>query len=321
MMNALAAAGMTEVLSYPFVNAGDNRLLGDGSPGVVVANALDSLVNRMRTSLIPGLLATAQRNLSRGFTSLALVESGLVFVPGSQELGTKDIPPGGAVPSGQELAGLSSSLPGQPWTIAGLFVGNAVERHPGQDYRPHDIRDALDAVRVVGNAVGAAISVVQATHDAYHPGRFGHLMVGDTVVGFAGEILPRIARDRDLIGRVTVFSLDGDLLLTCVGEQPHEAIALSTYPAATQDVSLVVGVDTPAGAVADALVAGCGELLEGLHLVDDYRGSGVESGHKSLTFALRFRAADRTLTQAEATESKEAGVALAAQKFNAVIRA
>ena len=321
IMNSLAASGMTEVLSYPFVAHSDNVLLGGVDEDVVVANALDSLVNRMRVSLIPGLLDTATRNVSRGFTSLALVESGLVFVPGSKKLGTTSIPAGGVLPSDKDLAELSASLPKQPWTVAGVFVGNAVENHPGQKQRPSDVRDALDAIRVVGNAVGVEMSVSQATHPAYHPGRFAHLTVADTVVGFVGELLPRLVRERDLTGRVTVFSLNAELLMELAGREPHEAVSLSVYPAATQDVSLVVGSDIPAAAVRAALVAGCGELLERLHLVDDYRGEGIAPGSKSLTFSLMFRAADRTLTQAEATEARDAGVALAAQQCNAVLRA
>lgn len=321
IMNSLAASGMTEILSYPFVAHDDNVLFGDGDDDVVVANALDSSVNRMRVSLVPGLLDTAKRNVSRGSTSLALVESGLVFVPGATKLGTTTIPAGGVLPSDKDLAELSASLPVQPWTVAGVFVGNALERHPGQTERPTDIRDALDALRVVGNAVGVDITVVQATHTAYHPGRFAHLTVANSVVGFAGELLPRIIRERDLSGRVTVFSINADLVMELAGNQPHEAVALSVYPAATQDVSLVVGSDIPAAVVRLALVEGCGELLESLQLVDDYRGEGVDSGAKSLTFSLIFRAPDRTLTQAEATEAKDGGVARATKQVNAVLRA
>jgi phenylalanyl-tRNA synthetase beta chain len=84
---------------------------------------------------------------------------------------------------------------------------------------------------------------------------------------------------------------------------------------------LVVSQDVPADAVRDVLVEGCGELLESAFLVDDYRGEGIGEGQRSLTFALRFRASDRTLTQVEATEAKERGVALATKKFGAVLRA
>ena len=97
-------------------------------------------------------------------------------------------------------------------------------------------------------------------------------------------------------------------------------LAIGTLPAATQDLSLVVGADIPAARVADAVREGAGELLEDLRLVDDYRGQGVPEGAKSLTFALRFRAADRTLTAAEASEAKLAGAALAAERTGAAIR-
>ena len=85
-------------------------------------------------------------------------------------------------------------------------------------------------------------------------------------------------------------------------------------------MSLVVGDDVVAGDVRAALVEGAGELLESVRLVDDYRGQGLEAGQKSLTFALRFRADDRTLTAAEATEAKLAGVAVAAARFGATVR-
>ena len=76
----------------------------------------------------------------------------------------------------------------------------------------------------------------------------------------------------------------------------------------------------PAAEVEAALVSGAGDLLEAVRLVDDYRGPGVDPGTKSLTYALRFRAPDRTLTAAEATEAKLAGVAAAAERFGARIR-
>jgi len=82
----------------------------------------------------------------------------------------------------------------------------------------------------------------------------------------------------------------------------------------------VLDADIPAGDVLAAIVEGAGELLEDARLVDDYRGSGVPDGTKSLTFALRFRAPDRTLTAAEATEAKLAGLAVATQRFGASLR-
>lgn len=318
---ALAAAGLTEVLAYPFVSHDDNLLFGESESDVQLANALDSLANRMRVSLLPGLLESARRNVSRGFTSLALFESGLVFLPRAHALGTSSIPVGNQKPTEDELAELYGSTPHQPFHVAGLFIGDQVERSPGRRAEPSGVADALDAARVVARAANVSLDVSQATHPAFHPGRYAKLQVAGEVVGSVGEILPSIVRDRDLPSAVSVFWLDIDYILSLRDATPHTAYPISIYPAATQDLSLVVSSDIPARAVRDALVEGCGELLEGIHLVDDYRGEGIEPGYRSLTFALRFRASDRTLTQAEATAAKDLGVALAHSRFAAVIRA
>ena len=319
---SLAARGMTEVLAYPFVTAIDNETFGDrANAGVPLHNAIDAQINRMRASLIPGLLETAHRNLSRGFSSLALFEAGLIFESGEGPLGTSGIPVGNELPAPSVLSELEQSVPDQPWSVAGLFVGTALDKVPFEDAVSSDVRDALDAAQAVAQAAGGHLRVTQETHDAFHPNRFAHLWVGDVRVGYAGELLPSLATERDLPRRVSLFHLNGDLLLASLGHEPHEATALSVYPAATQDVSLVVDRSLPASEVQSALVEGAGALLESLALVDDYRGTGIGESEKSLTFALRFRADDRTLTAAEATEAKDAGVALATQRHGATLRA
>ncbi|WP_420710599.1 hypothetical protein [Agrococcus sp. SL85] len=99
-----------------------------------------------------------------------------------------------------------------------------------------------------------------------------------------------------------------------------DTLRIAPVPAATQDLSLVVPAAVPAGQVLTAVREGAGALLEHIALVDDYRGAGLGEGEKSLTFALRFRAADRTLTAAEATEAKLSGVAVAAERHGARLR-
>jgi phenylalanyl-tRNA synthetase beta chain len=217
------------------------------------------------------------------------------------------------------LAALTDGLPPQPRRVAVLFLGDLTPRQPGAAAVPSGLADALDAVAAVGLALAARIRPVAGTHPVLHPGRTAELRVGDTAVGVAGELLPSVARDLDLPGVVAVAELDLDALLE-LGATEIAARPIGTLPAATQDLSLVVPVDVPAADVRDAVVEGAGELLEDARLVDDYRGSGVPQGTKSLTFALRFRAADRTLTAAEASESKLAGAALAGTRFGATVR-
>lgn len=316
----LAAAGSTEVLAYPFVSDAVAERWEPGAASVRLQNALDPNVSLLRRTLLPGLIDIAHRNLARGLTDLALFEIGTVFLPEQGvAYGTDFIPLGGERPGDDTLARLGAGIPPQERRVAGLFLGDTVPKQPGTPAVPAGLADALDAVRQVGLALGVDIRVAQGAHPALHPGRTATLRVGDTVVGVAGELLPALAQDADLPRVVAVYELELDTLVE-LGAYDRQATPIGTLPAATQDLSLVVGAEVPAREVQDAVAAGAGELLEHIRLVDDYRGSGVPEGSKSLTFALRFRAADRTLTAAEATEAKLAGVARAAELFGATLR-
>ena len=327
--NALAAAGFVETPSFPFTTEALNDLHGSPSgehlPSIKLANPLDGQSPFLRRSLVPALLQAAHRNLSRGLTDLAIFETGSVFLPEpGVEYGTSFVPPLAARPSDEVLAELNASIPPQPRHVAVLLTGNLAPKQPGRAAESADLGAALDAVRVIGAAAGVSIEVAQGARAALHPGRTGVLSVGGpdqtrVEVGYVGELLPAVAEASDLPGRVIVAELNLDLLLSLVSSRVVAA-SLSGFPAATQDVSLVVGSDVPAAEVRAALEQGAGELLESVRLVDDYRGTGVPEGSKSLTFALRFRAPDRTLTAAEATDAKLAGVTVAAELFGATIR-
>ncbi|MFJ6549977.1 phenylalanine--tRNA ligase subunit beta [Microbacterium sp. NPDC091676] len=324
VVNALAAAGFVETPAFPFTTEAQNDLHGSASgehlPSIRLANPLDGQVPFLRRSLIPGLLQTAHRNISRGLTDLALFETGAVFVPEpGVEYGTAEVPPLGVRPSDEVLAALDASIPPQERHVAVLLTGNVSPRQPGRAAEAAGLVEALDAVRVIGAAAGIEIDVVQTQRAALHPGRAGALVAAGEDVGYVGELHPAVAEEADLPGRATVLELDLDRLLTLAGGR-IVAASLSTFPAATQDVSLTLPAEVPAGEVRAALAEGAGALLESVRLVDDYRGEGVPEGSKSLTFALRFRADDRTLTAAEASAAKMAGVAVAAERFGAALR-
>jgi phenylalanyl-tRNA synthetase beta chain len=322
--NALAAAGFVETPSFPFTTAEQNALHGSPSgealPSVKLANPLDGLAPFLRRSLVPGLLQVAHRNLSRGIVDLALFETGTVFLPkpGAQ-YGTASVPPLAVRPDAATLTALDASIPPQRRHVAVLLTGHLVAKQPGQAAVPADLADAVDAVRVLAGAAGVDIELVQAQRAALHPGRTARVLVAGVDMGYVGELLPTVAAEADLPGRVLVAELDLDALLERA-QARVVAASLSGFPAATQDVSVVVPVEVAAGDVRTALLEGGAPLIEGARLVDDYRGTGVAEGAKSLTFALRFRADDRTLTAAEATDAKLAGVAVAAERFGAAIR-
>lgn len=331
--NAVTAFGLDEIQAYPFVSraqldgfgAGSDSLDAEGPVAAVkLANPLDGESPFLRRSLLPGLVTAAQRNSSRGLTDLALVEFGSVFRPTSgAQLGTDAVPPLAERPSDATLAELDASLPEQPLRAAALLLGEAVTKQPGEASRTYDWADALDAAKVVAGAVSAELVVRQGTHRAFHPGRTAELCVvvdGELeVVGVAGELLPELVSASHLYGRAAAFELDLGRVIETAPREPQTR-QLSTFPAATQDLTLVVDASVPAHAVLAAVVAGAGDLLEHAHIVDDYRGAGVEKGQRALTFALRFRAEDRTLKAEEASEAKLAGVAAATTAFGAKLR-
>ncbi|CAN5218138.1 hypothetical protein BH09ACT5_BH09ACT5_06740 [soil metagenome] len=322
--SSLAAGGLTEVLAYPFLSQESNDLFGSpvagGVPAIKIANPLDPDASWLRTSLLPGLVGIARRNLSRGLTDLALYEVGTVFTPvAGRAYGSGPLPAGGSRPTEEVLTSLRDSIPPQPWHVGALFLGDAVPRQPGQPGVPSGISDALGAAHHLAAVLASPITVVTGSHQAMHPGRTAELRSGDRVVGYAGELLPSLAEELDLPRVVALLEIDLDALIA-LSIKDVVTTPILALPAATQDVSLVVSNEVRAGELRALLIEGAGELLEHAALVDSYTGPGVPEGSKSLTFALRFRAADRTLTQAEATEAKNAAVALAAARVGAVLR-
>ena len=314
----LAGAGFTEVLNYPFYSEQQNREFSQ-SPALRLENPMQGDSPELRNSLIPGLLEAAARNLSRGTTDLALIEEGSVFHP-AQGDATTSLPVGNVRPSSEELARLNASIPVQPRHLAGVVLGDWIPQAPGQPAVQSGYPQAILAVEQITRAAGVAFEIRQATVLGFHSGRAAEVLVAGEVVGHLGEVAPALTAQYHLPRKVAAFEVNLDALFAHA-PQVLQAAELRVMPAATQDLSLLVSLEVPAAELTAAIREGAGELLEEVSLVDDYRGENVPSGFKSVTFSLRFRAADRTLTQAEATLSKDAAVALASQKFGATLRA
>ncbi|MBT1034963.1 phenylalanine--tRNA ligase subunit beta [Canibacter sp. lx-45] len=324
----VTAFGLTEVQCYPFVSAKQLAVFDETpltaaisvtKPGVAVklGNPLDGQTPFLRKSLLPGLVLAAQRNNSRGLTNLALAEFGSVFLPAG-EVVLPPTPPLAARPDEAVLNAIKEAIPAQPVHAAGLFTGSAETQGVWQQEREYDWRDALDAARAAVSAVGAQLTVTQGTHPAFHPGRTAVLSVSGEHIGFAGELLPELVAASHLPHRVSVFELDLSLLIKLAPRAVTTA-QLSTYPAATQDLTLQVAEHTPSSVVEEAVAEGAGELLENIRLVADYRGAVAQTGKKALTFSLRFRAADRTLEAKEASAAKMEGVARAHEVTGATL--
>ena len=179
--------------------------------------------------------------------------------------------------------------------------------------------DALDGVRRTAEALGVAVTVRAATRAPWHPGRCAEVLVGDAVLGHAGELHPRVCAAYGVPARTAAAEIDLSRLLDHAVPLV-EGREFSDFPVAKEDVALVVDDSVTAAEVEAALREGAGEYLESIRLFDVYTGPQVGEGKKSLAFALRFRAPDRTLTEQEAGAARDAAVALAAERCGAVQR-
>jgi phenylalanyl-tRNA synthetase beta chain len=325
---ALAGAGYTEAPNYPFI--GEQALDRLGLAADDPARALVRLVNplsdeepALRTTLLPGLLGALRRNDGRGSHDLALFETGLVFHPAPGGAVTAPVLPVDRRPTDEELAALDAALPVQPRHIAVVLAGAREQAGWWGGGRPADWADAIEAARAVAREAGAELAVEQARYGPWHPGRCAalHVVIDGvkTLAGHAGELHPRVVKAFGVPARTCAMELDLDLLERA-GEEILTAPRISSFPVATQDVALVVDRDVPAAAVEHLLTVGAGGLLESIRLFDVFTGEQIGAGKKSLAYALRFRAPDRTLTAEEATAARDAAVALAAERAGAVLR-
>ncbi|MFF4232079.1 phenylalanine--tRNA ligase subunit beta [Streptomyces sp. NPDC001820] len=324
---ALAGAGYVEAPNYPFVGEAvfDQLGLEAGDPRRTVVKLVNPLSDEepaLRTTLLPGLLGALRRNDGRGSHDLALFETGLVFRPTGEETVPGPLPVDRR-PTDEEIAALNAALPHQPRRVATVLAGAREQAGWWDKGRPAEWADAVESARTVAREAGVELTVRADQHAPWHPGRCAALYATvngeETLVGHAGELHPRVIKALGLPERTCAMEVELDLLERA-GEGNLRAPRISTFPVATQDVALVVSQDAPAVEVEKALTEGAGELLESIRLFDVFVGSQIGEGKKSLAYALRFRAPDRTLTVEEASAARDAAVALAAERTGAVLR-
>jgi phenylalanyl-tRNA synthetase beta chain len=318
----LAGAGCVEVISFPFVGEAtfDQLGLSPDDPlrhTVRLANPLSAEEPSYTTTLLPGLLRAAARNLGRGTPGVALFETGTVAFP--TDRGPAPIYGVDWRPSDDELAKLYDAIPVQPLFLAVVLAGERERAGWWGSGRTAGWADAIGLVRRLGDELGVEVKVTSASRMPWHPGRCAEVSVDGVEFGHAGELHPQVCREFGLPPRSAAVEVDLDFLMSkAVDVVPGPEF--STFPVAKEDVALLVADDVTAAEVEGALREGAGEYLESIRLFDVYTGDQVGAGHKSLAFALRFRAPDRTLTEQETSAARDAAVARAAERCGAVQR-
>ncbi len=322
MSRALAAAGFVETLSYPFVSPTSYDALGYAADdprrrALRIVNPLSDTDPDLRTSLLPGLLATLLRNIGRGSRDGAIFESGLVFLPGPNATP----PPVLGVdrrPTDVQIAALYAAVPAQPHRVAAVLCGDLERAGWWGGARAASWADAVEAAQQVARSARTHLVARPARLAPWHPGRCAELLLDGTVVGHAGELHPRTVEALGLPERTCAMELDVDAFTP---PDPARGPVLSPFPPVLLDVALVVPDAVAAADVEAALRGGAGELLESVRLFDVYTDAErLGTGMKSLAYALRFRAPDRTLTLDEATAMRDDAVAAAGERTGARLR-
>ncbi|HEY4027311.1 MAG TPA: phenylalanine--tRNA ligase subunit beta [Candidatus Dormibacteraeota bacterium] len=294
LRHALTGAGFTEVVTPALTSGALLDRLELGGRAMRVLNPVSDDQDTLRTSLIPSLLRVAAHNRNQGRNALAIFETGRVYLRRADE-------PQGQPEEPARLAAARTGLNGpEAGRRAFLELKGALER-------------ALDALA----PVGVEYERDQAT--LFHPGRCARVLVCGRAVGHLGELHPTVVEAFDLEGRAVALELDLEPILAF--DLPRRARPVPRFPAVNRDLGVVVAEDVPAGELLRAIEEAGDELLESTTAFDEYRGSQVPEGRKSVAFSLTFRSRERTLTDAEVDTSLEAIRAALRERHEATFRA
>jgi phenylalanyl-tRNA synthetase beta chain len=285
MRQALEGAGFSEAVNFSFVAPADLAPLAprEGKAGIPLQNPISADLAVMRSSVVPSLLKGLAYNRRQRVEDVRLYEIAATYqlpVPGAAD----DAP----AREEQRLAGVASG-----------------RRHPvgwsasGEPVDFHDVKGAIEALleslgieQVRWVAGGPAwLHPRSAATVSFEGGE------GARSLGVVGEVHPRVAAAFDLPRGVIAFDLSVAALLEAARPvRGHASVA--RFPAVLRDLAVVVAAEVEARAVLDGVRAE--PLVEDVTLFDVYRGAPIPEGKKNLAMAIRYRAADRTLTDAEA---------------------
>ncbi|MGI8632786.1 MAG: phenylalanine--tRNA ligase subunit beta [Solirubrobacterales bacterium] len=295
--DALRDLGLGEIMSWTFTDPGlvGQLRIGDDDPRaatVRIHNPLSEVGSAMRTTLLGGLLDAARHNLARDAEAVQLFESGRVYLHRTADtidgfLGDRPAPAN------------------EPHNVAVLIAGDAPASWRGERAFATDFFAAKGLLEGLGTALLVDIDVKAATEPFLHPGRSARVLVAGRPAGWVGELHPAVAGAWDLPGAAG-FEVDLGALLAAseLGAETYEDVI--GFPSLTEDIAVVVAEETPAATVLETVTEAGGELLADVRLFDLYRGEQLGDGRKSLALRLRYRAPDRTLTDAEVAERSQA---------------
>ncbi len=271
----LLAAGMMEAVNYSFCdpNCFDKIRLNANDPlrnTLQLRNPLSPEMSVLRTTLTPSLLENAQHNRNHQIDSIALFETGSVFVHDGEEK--------------------------EPERVAGVLAGQIGEGVYSDPYRPPDFFDIKGLVEGMLEACGVVDWTLQKTDvPTFHPGRNAEVLMGDKWIGVFGEAHPEVLENYDLPYKAYLFEFDLEGLAdTATFAKRFEPISI--YPKVARDLAIVVDKEILSDMPTELIYTTGGDSVDSVRLFDVYEGEQVPEGKKSLAYTITYHSATETLT-------------------------
>lgn len=288
----LTGMGFYEIMNFSFVSPKQIEKLGlpvedPRNTTLPIRNPLGEDTSVMRTTLVPDMLSTLALNMNHGNEVANLYEVAAVFDP---------------------LHRTEENLPTETQMLSlGMYGKNA------------DFYALRGAVERILWAMGIDFTIEAAGDCYFHPGRKAVIKQGDTLICALGEVHPQVREAFDMPQRA--YAAEINLAVVAQLRTAMGAVKpMPRFPAVSRDLSLVMDETVQAGPLMADMSAAAGKILEAAKMFDVYRSANLGEGKKSIAFSFQFRAADRTLTEAEITKAMEK-LLKAAEKHGAVIRA
>ena len=302
---ALAARNLVEAVTWSFISKAHAELFGGGKPELALANPIAADLSDMRPSLIPGLIAAAQKNADRGFPDAGLFEVGQIFrgdAPADQFAAAAGVRRALAKPSG---------------------IGRHWAKRDGEVDAFDAKADALTVLTAAG-APAQALQVVPGGPPWFHPGRCGTIQIGpQNVLGHFGELHPGALEKLDAEGPLVGF----EVILERIPEpkakatRAKPALELSPFQPVERDFAFVVERSVKAADIVRAAQSADRKLIAGVTVFDVYEGKGIEPGKKSIAIAVTIQPRDKTMTDAEIEALAAKIVAEVGKRTGGVLRA
>jgi phenylalanyl-tRNA synthetase beta chain len=298
----LIGAGFAEAVTFTFIEqAAAAPFAGNGGPStalVPIANPLSESFAVLRPSLVPGLVDAIGHNRRRERRDVRVFEIGTAF----------------------------SASDGEARKVALAWTGAGAPEHWSGSGRDVDFFDMRGAVERLAEATGTAVEFSPASVNWLVPGRTASITVATggpepgLALGVIGQLQPAIAEARGVPGADAMFVAEIDLdrlSAPASGRDDLRVTPLPRYPSIVRDLSVLVPDTLPAAAVRGTIRAAAPNELESVAEFDRYQGKGIPDGKVSLSLHLTFRAADRTLTDAEVDRSMDTIVAALGREHGA----